>query len=181
LISLVELDLRANKLQYVHPDTFLSLPKLKIVYLYKNLRLQLPTDRNFINPHSMSQLGIAYCNVSSVSVETFANVSSLEWLDLSDNKLRTVDINILRALPSLSSLFLDGNPLQCDCELKKVWRWFKDRNIQTVYAELTPKCDTPSEMKGMGWEVLEKVQCLQDNIYRVMKTTTKQTTTIPPF
>jgi len=45
-----------------------------------------------------------------------------------------------------------------------VWRWCKDRNIQTMYGELSPKCDTPSERKGMGWEVLDKVQCLQDNI-----------------
>ena len=164
LISLVELDLRNNKLQYVHPDTFLSLPKLKTVHLYDNLGLQIPTDRNLINLNSLSHLSIGYCNVSSVSVETFANVSALEWLDLSHNKLRTVDINILTALPNLSTLYLYGNPLHCDCQLKEVWRWCKDRNIRTVHGELAVKCDTPSEMKGMGWEVLEKVQCLQDNI-----------------
>jgi len=164
LISLVELNLRTNKLQYVHPDTFLSLPKLKFVYLCNNLGLQIPTDRKFINSNTLSRLSLAYCNVSSVSVETFANVSALEELDLGRNNLRTVDINLLTALPKLSSLFLDGNPLQCDCQLKKVWRCCKDRNIQTEHGELAPKCDTPSEMKGMGWKVLEKVQCLQDII-----------------
>jgi Leucine-rich repeat (LRR) protein len=164
LISLVHLDLRINKLQYVHPDTFLSLPKLKIVNLYNNLGLQIPTDRNFISSNSLSELGIADCNVSSLSVETIANVSGLKWLDLSYNKLRTLDINILRALPKLSTLYLMGNPLQCDCQLKEVWRWCKDHNIQTVYEELAPKCDTPTDMKGMGLEVLEGVQCLQENI-----------------
>jgi hypothetical protein len=27
-----------------------------------------------------------------------------------------------------------------------------------------PECDTPSDVKGMGWGVLEKGQCLQGNI-----------------
>jgi hypothetical protein len=99
-----------------------------------------------------------------VSVETFANVSSLEVLDISDNDLKTLDIDILRTLPILSILYLDGNPLHCDCQLKEVWRWCEDHNIETVYEELGPKCETPSEMKGMGWGVLENVQCLQGNI-----------------
>jgi Leucine-rich repeat (LRR) protein len=164
LISLIKLDLRTNKLLYVHPNTFLSLPKLKTLYLYDNPGLQIPTDHNLIISHPLSHLFISQCNVSSVSFETFANVSSLEWLDLSYNKLRTVDINILRALPKLSAIFLDGNPLHCDCQLQEVWRWCKDRNIQTVYKESAPKCNTPREMEGMGWEMLEKVQCLEDNI-----------------
>jgi hypothetical protein len=41
-----------------------------------------------------------------MSVATFANVSALERLDVRYNNLRTVDINILRALPKLSTLYL---------------------------------------------------------------------------
>jgi hypothetical protein len=95
---------------------------------------------------------------------TVANVSALEWLDLSYNNLSSVDINILKALPKLSVLYLDGNPLQCDCQLQEVWRWYQDHNIQTVYKETVPECDIPSEVKGMWWGVLEKGQCLQGNI-----------------
>jgi hypothetical protein len=86
-----------------------------------------------------------------VSVETFANVSALERLDLTYNKLRTVDINILRALPKLSERYRYGNRLQCDFQLQEVWRWCKDRNIETAYVYTGPECDTPSEVKGMWW------------------------------
>jgi len=164
LVNLKHVDLSANQLQYLHPHMFLGLPNIEILYIQGNVALQIPTDRHFINSHSLSDLDIASCNISSLSVETFAKVSALKWLRLSHNNLRTVDINILRALPKLSALYLYGNPLQCDCQLQEVWRWCEDRNIQTVYWMLVPKCDTPSGVKGMGWRVLEKGQCLDGNI-----------------
>jgi hypothetical protein len=164
LVNLKYIDLRGNQLQCLPPDMFLGLPNLERLILNSNPTLQVPTDRNFINSLTLSHLDISRCNVSSVSVETFANVSALERLDLSDSRLRTLDINVLRALPKLSALYLDGNPLQCDCQLQEVWRWCEDRNIWTAAGYITPECDTPSEVKGMWWGVLEKGQCLEGNI-----------------
>ena len=164
LISLILLDLRMNKLQYINPNTFVSLPNLKGLLLSYNPGLQIPTDRNFINLHSLSYLAISRCDVNSISVETLTNVSALEYLDLSSNNLKTVDINILRALPKLSSLYLYDNPLQCDCQLQEVWRWCEDRNVRTGYRSKAPECDTPREVEGMWWGVLENGQCLEGNI-----------------
>ena len=87
LVNLKRIYLTSNKLQYLHPDTFLGLPNLQSLYLSYNPALQIPTDRNFINSQSLSYLGMISCNVSSVSFETFANVSALEWLGLSYNNL----------------------------------------------------------------------------------------------
>jgi hypothetical protein len=155
-----------NKLQYLHSDIFVGLPKLEAVYLGNNTSLHIPTDSQFINSHSLEYLDISSCNISSVSFVTFANVSALEWLDLSYNNLRSVDINLLKALPELSKLYLHDNPLQCDCQLQEVWRWCQDRNIETAYWNRATECDTPSEVQGMWWGVLEKGQCLQhNNIY----------------
>ena len=159
LINLKEIRLEGNELQHLHPDTFFGLPNLQMLFLNENWALLIPTDHNFINSHSLSHLYISHCNVSSLSVETFANVSALELLDLSNNNLRTLDINIFRALPKLSTLYLYGDRLQCDCQLQEVWRWCEDRNIWTGYVE----CDIPSELKGMGWGVLEELHCLENN------------------
>jgi hypothetical protein len=164
LVNLKYIDLSSNKFQYLHLDTFVGLPSLEQLYLAENPDLRIPTDRQFANSHSLSSLGIAVSNVNSVSVETFANVTALELLDLSYNNLSIVDINILKALPKLSALHLYGNPLQCDCQLQEVWRWCQDHNIQTASGERAPECDTPSEVEGMWWGVLEKGQCLQDDI-----------------
>jgi Leucine-rich repeat (LRR) protein len=164
LVNLKILSLDGNKLQDLHPGTFVGLRKFKRLNLSNNPGLLIPTDRQFINSHSLPVLVISGCNMSSVSVETFANVRALEELDLRENNLSRVDINILKALPYLSALYLNFNPLQCDCQLQEVWRLCKDHNIQTAYKEFAPECDTPSEVKGMWWGVLEKGQCLDGNI-----------------
>ena len=165
LNNLKYLCLTNNKLQYLHPDIFLGLPKLESVYVGNNKRLKVPTDGHLINSHSLSSLDISDCNIISVSVETFANSSALERLYLSYNNLRSLDINILKALPKLSALYLYGNPLHCDCELQVVWLWCQDHNIQTEYVGKAPDCNTPSEVHGMWWGVLEKGQCIQSNIH----------------
>jgi Leucine-rich repeat (LRR) protein len=168
LFNLKYLDLSANDLQYLHPHTFLGLPNIQHLKFNGNGDLQKPTDRYFITSHSWSQLDKSICNISSLSVETFANVRALKSLDVRGNFLRTIDINILRALPELSELYLHNNPLQCDCQLQEVWRWCEDRNIRTVYEAKfwirVPECGTPSEVSRMWWGVLEKGQCLDGNI-----------------
>jgi hypothetical protein len=164
LDNLKLIDLQGNYIQYLHPDLFVELHNLETLLLSSNFALTLPTDRHFISSDSLTHLSIDDCSIRSVSVQTFANVTALEWLDLSINKLRTIDINMLKALPKLSALYLRGNPLQCDCQLQEVWRWCQDHNIQTAYWEMEPECDTPSEVQGIWWGVLEKGQCLEGNI-----------------
>jgi hypothetical protein len=164
LSNLERLFLRLNKLQHIHPDMFVELPKLEYLDLSGNPGLKIPIDRQFINSHSLTTLNISACNVSSVSVETFSNVTTLEWLYLRINNLRCVDINILRVLPNLSVLYVHGNPLHCDCQLQKLWRWCQDHNIQTAFENTAPKCDTPSAVHGKWWGVLEQGQCLKGNM-----------------
>jgi Leucine-rich repeat (LRR) protein len=164
LVNLHYIKLEFNKLQYFHPETFVELPYFERLNLSHNYGLQIRTHGHFISSHSMKYLGISGCNISSVSVEAFVKVSALQLIDLGNNNLRILDISILKALPQLSTLYLQGNPLQCDCQLQEVWRWCQDHNIETEYWEMVPKCDTPSEVEGIWWGVLEKGQCLQGNI-----------------
>jgi hypothetical protein len=100
-----------------------------------------------------------------VSVETFANVRALEFFYLGKKSLKSLDVSILKALPQLSAVYLDGNPLQCDCQLQELWRWCQDHNIQTAYNDTAPKCDRPSDVKGIWWGVLEKGHCLQGKLH----------------
>jgi Leucine-rich repeat (LRR) protein len=165
LVNLKNISLEGNKLQDLHPDTFVGLPNLQRLILKNNVGLQIPQDRHFINSRSLKHLDISGCNVSSVSVETFANVSALEWLDLRYNNLRSIDINILKTLPKLSTLYLYGNPLQCDCQLQEMWRWCQDHNIETAYEGKSPECDTQSGVLGICGGMSEKEQSLQNNTH----------------
>jgi Leucine-rich repeat (LRR) protein len=126
--------------------------------------MKIPTDRHFINSSFLRQLYISDCNVSSISMETFANVSGLELLDLSGNHLKDINVNILTILPQLSTFYIYENPLQCECQLQEVWRWCKNHSITTGTSDKAPECDSPSEVEGMWWGVLQHSQCLHDNI-----------------
>jgi Leucine-rich repeat (LRR) protein len=166
-INVKHINLGGNELQTLHPDIFVGLPKLERVVLSSNKGLHIPTEHNFITSHSLKILEISFCNVSSVSVETFANVSALERLDLSYNNLRSIDINILRSLTKLSAMPLYSNPLQCDCQLQEVWQWCQDHNIQTTSGETDPVRNTPSEGYLIWHWVLEEIRCVQDNISNI--------------
>jgi hypothetical protein len=161
LVKLQYIILSRNYLQYVHPDTFLRSPNIKNVSLSANPDLQIPTDRNFINSRSLSKLDISHCNVSSLSVETFANVGALERLYLEDNNLRSVDVNILTALPKLSELRLYDNPLLCDCQLIEMLRWVQEIKIDTEFGE----CETSGGVE-LWWErgQSESGRVLKNNI-----------------
>jgi hypothetical protein len=161
LINLKYLNLEENNLQSLHPNLLEGLPYLERVSFAINPDLKIPADRQFINSRSLTHLCISYCDVSLMSVETFANVTALELLDVSYNDIRSVDINILKALPKLSTLYLHVNPLQCDCQLQEVWRWCQDHNIQTAFEGEEPECMKPREVQFMWWGVLEKGQCLE--------------------
>jgi len=105
LVNLKYIYLQGNKLQYLHPDKFLGLPNFQRLFLSGNSGPQLLNDRQFINALSLKQLDILGCNLSSVSVETFTNVTALERLALSYNYLRSVDINILKVLQNCPACF----------------------------------------------------------------------------
>jgi Leucine-rich repeat (LRR) protein len=142
LVNLRAIGLQGNNLQYLHPDTFLGLSKSQ--------GLQIPPDSFQERIISLAMKFALPCyNAPSVSVQTLANVSALQVIDLSYNNLSSIDINILKALPNLFALYLYGNQLQCDCQLQEVWRWCQDHNIQTAYIGEAPECDTPSEVEGI--------------------------------
>jgi hypothetical protein len=82
----------------------------------------------------------------------FANLPSLEWLDLRYNQLSTLDVTLLTALPKLLAIPMHHNPLRCDCKLKEWVQKFKDHNVWTGYGEVRLKCDAESELGGNGVE-----------------------------
>ena len=164
LINLQHINLEGNELLVIHPDIFVGLPKLERLDLGANNGLKIPTDHHFITSHSLKVLDIHKCNISSVSVQTFANISALEVLNLRFNNLTSIDKSILISLPKLHEMYVYDNPLQCDCQLKEVWLWCEDHNLETDSYVADLKCYSP--MKGhIMWQwVLEELQCEQDNI-----------------
>jgi Leucine-rich repeat (LRR) protein len=79
--------------------------------------LKIPIDHQLINSPSLRNLYIPNFNASSISVETYANVSGLKVLDLSGNHVEGINVNILTLLSQLPTFYIHENPLQCECQL----------------------------------------------------------------
>ncbi|XP_069696519.1 uncharacterized protein [Periplaneta americana] len=165
LTNLKNLYLSHNRLSTLHPDVFMHLSKLNGLYLNENEELQIPSNSSFLNIQTVELLQISDCNLSSVMPISFKHATNLTKLVLSNNNLKTIDYNIFRVMPKLTHLFPDGNPLECDCELLKVWRWCHEHNIEVVgYMEDFVLCEIPEQVSGLWWGVLGKAQCKNGSI-----------------
>lgn len=122
LSNLEFLFLDNNMLAALTPKSFKALKKLKVMHLEGNEILDFPA-RVFQELQDLEEL-YAYANSSTFSfddqpgvadttihVDAFAGVGKLRYLDLSFNRIKTLDDNVFRVLPELTHLNLGHNKL----------------------------------------------------------------------
>ncbi|XP_069683582.1 uncharacterized protein [Periplaneta americana] len=161
--NLSSLSLRVNRLSRIDSTTFEPLIRLEELYLGFNKDLHIPYNSSLLNVPTLKYLDLSHCNLSSAPDNWFQNLGQLQHLRLHDNKLKGIDINVLVNLPSLKTLYLFNNPLQCDCQLLDVWKWCSEHHIKTE-ENAFPACSTPEEVKGILWGILENSNCSDNKI-----------------
>ena len=80
---------------------------------------------------------------------TFTPTFELEYLNISSNRLTTLDLPSVKWLNHTTAVTdLTVNPWNCDCSvLLEVWRELKDK--------LTLHCASPRQLEGKSWDVIE--------------------------
>jgi hypothetical protein len=63
-------------------------------------------------------------------------------LELQDNKLTSVNIELLKPLLSLKTFNLSGNPLLCDCDLWDSWLWWSAHALNPLATCQLPEMST---------------------------------------
>jgi len=129
LWGLTSLNLSHNRLQVLEVSLFSKLKDLKLLDMKGNLLSTLP-------------------------VGLFAHQNELISLDLSDNRLWTLDINVMTPLLNLNTLFIDGNPLVCDCRLQPVVTWSVGKLQNTDV-----KCHSPPQYKEVSLDAVRSIEC----------------------
>jgi hypothetical protein len=105
--------------------------------------------------------------LTSLDSSLFVSQGKLRILDLDDNKLTSVDIELLKPLVSLTELDLRGNPLVCNCALRDAWLWWSARNLSPWTICHFPQVNELLDVK----EQLEKLACNPDKTAEVNSTT----------
>ena len=173
------IDLSWNSITCIHPNSFAFASRLKWLSLANNRGLQLPKDGLFVIGNSLEHLYLNNCNISDLGKhmfkpgnhnlkelylahnvimfihgKSFIYFEMLQVLDLSYNKLMSIEVKTLVPLINLQSLLLENNPLLCDCSTHEFCTWTVEQDIVT--GNVT--CGI-SENHIVPWTEISDVKC----------------------
>ncbi|ESO08261.1 hypothetical protein HELRODRAFT_92351, partial [Helobdella robusta] len=81
---------------------------LQLILNFNQFQSSRISVQNFSNFSSLEHLYLSKCGIEYIEVDTFIVVKKLQWLDLSNNKIRYLKGSAFNGL-SLKHLFLNGN------------------------------------------------------------------------
>ncbi|KAJ2950033.1 hypothetical protein O0L34_g11371 [Tuta absoluta] len=161
LVNLVELDLSRNKLQNVPSQSFGPIPELRELRLSGNNIFKIKDEAFKAIPH-LVRLSLSGCKITEIEPRGFVGLeASLEYLELSENRLQVLHVAVLAPLRSLKGLELASNPWECTCALRPLRDWMIRKNVP---ATVVPECALPPRLMGHSWDRLdlEDFACLPE-------------------
>ncbi|CAN9508121.1 unnamed protein product [Ophioblennius macclurei] len=131
---LLHLDLASNKLTMLNSSTFAGLKELKELLLFGNQIVEIYPE-SFRDLHSLQRLYLSANKLTAFPLELYEETEgprNLTFLDLSYNRLSEVPVQSLLSLTHRGGIYLQGNPLVCDCAmlaLLEYWIWKQYRPL----------------------------------------------------
>ncbi|KRZ24042.1 Insulin-like growth factor-binding protein complex acid labile subunit [Trichinella pseudospiralis] len=145
--KLTELNLNNNRISRLHPKAFAALNNLQHLNLGWNPLLSIGTVEF---PAQLRYLGLTHARLKQIDNVYLSTLKHLHHLDLSFNGLKTIHATAVgestSTLPaSIVYLDLEGNPLDCSCQLLTLVDWLTV-NAVTLSTSGTI-CYTPKSLR----------------------------------
>ncbi|XP_037096721.1 leucine-rich repeat and immunoglobulin-like domain-containing nogo receptor-interacting protein 2b [Syngnathus acus] len=96
-------------------------------------------------PH-LTELRLQGARLLSIEVDAFVGLVSLQLLDVSQNRLDSLERGVFASPDALQRLCLGGNPLVCDCRLLWLLNSHKPPSLHIL--DLQPQCSAPEYLSG---------------------------------
>jgi hypothetical protein len=139
--SLRVLKLSDCNLYYFPPKTFQNLPNLQELYLSYN---KIEVLNSLQSVGSLTFLDVGHNYLTDLQSDIFTALPELNRLNLSNNKLSTLNITVMTQLVKVSSsIDLNGNPWVCDClTCNTIYSWCRNNSVN-----LELVCASPAKFK----------------------------------
>ncbi|VDH91816.1 Hypothetical predicted protein [Mytilus galloprovincialis] len=183
------------KLSHIEPiafwDSLKVMTNLQHIYLENNGLSNIP-DLTFQYHTHMKSLEIANNGLTELTQAQIHGLgNTLTSLQLTGNNIALIDKCVIEELSMLENLYLDQNPMHCDCKLTKLYEWAKlQESSNSIFGHiLRAVCSTPQNLNNRLLTKLspsdlvcqpgtQPTQC-QTFTTSTTSTTTPSTTTVP--
>ncbi|XP_061552521.1 leucine-rich repeat and immunoglobulin-like domain-containing nogo receptor-interacting protein 2b [Phycodurus eques] len=118
---LTHLNLSFSRIRHIHQEELGNLPHLK-------------------------ELCLQEAQLVSIELFAFIGLISLQLLDVSQNRLDSLERGVFASPDSLQRLCLGGNPLVCDCRLVWLLNSYKPPSLHIL--DMQPECSAPEYLLG---------------------------------
>ncbi|KAJ7308345.1 hypothetical protein JRQ81_008882 [Phrynocephalus forsythii] len=145
LENLTNLDLSHNRLRELSPRVFAGLARLTGLNLEGN-QIHAVQEKTFRAVPNLKFLFLQNNSLADLPAGLFASLDALEMLDLSNNRLTSLDPDFSDRVADMS-LDLSGNPWRCDCRMKALVDWVKNRSVALLSKKETT-CASPKKLRG---------------------------------
>ncbi|GAU87481.1 hypothetical protein RvY_00316 [Ramazzottius varieornatus] len=145
--NLRELNLDTNTFTMLNPAIFEPIYSLRVLSLKHNTLPSLPAF-SFSPLSQLETLDLQHSQVAHIDTEAYRGLERLRSLQLNGNALRKLQPSSLHPLKSLQQLDLHNNPWNCDCRVRDVQQWMKERKVGSGFE---PSCATPLEYHNIPW------------------------------
>ena len=150
--SLKVLVLSGCNLSNIPPNTFRELPNLEELYISHNKLKVLPPLQSV---ERLIILDVGHNYLTDLNSESFSASPKLIQLNLSNNKLSTLNTTLMSQLANASiHLDLKGNPWVCDCTFYKVYSQCSSHGV-----DLEIVCSSPPKCNDKLWADCYKAGC----------------------
>ncbi|XP_029351413.1 amphoterin-induced protein 2 [Echeneis naucrates] len=144
---LLHLDLSSNQLAVLNLSTFTGLKELEELLLFDNQIVQI-NPGTFRDLHSLQKLYLSGNRLATFPLGIYwepGGPHNLTFLDLSHNRLSEVPVQSLLSLPHQDGIYLQENPLVCDCALLALlefWMWKQYHPVMDFKGETPCRSDS---------------------------------------
>lgn len=111
----------ATELSFIHFLGGIGLPMVRMVLIQNSTALKVLHFRNLFGIQNVTNMELSSCGLEAIEERSFDHISkTLMLLNLDDNRFITLPNTIYDELlksRSIASVFMERNPLTCDCHL----------------------------------------------------------------